>query len=124
MHEQRASRPALQRGFGGFPTPQTLFLRLLGRFFPNIKDRIVKRVTMPRTTTLASVAGGSPEGQGVSYLSFDAIVGRNSKFHQLTEENLEELGGAEYRALTALLWIVASVSICGYLLFYPDLIIH
>lgn len=30
-------------------------------------------------------------------------------FHLLTEEQLEELGGVEYRALTALLWIIAFV---------------
>lgn len=31
-------------------------------------------------------------------------------FHSLTHEQLEELGGVEYRALSALLWIVAGVS--------------
>ncbi len=115
MHAKHSERPAIERGFGGFPTPETLILRFLSRFFPNFKHRIVRTMTIPRTTTLTSGAAGNPQHQSkaVSYLTFNAIVGRNSKFHSLTEENLEELGGAEYRALTALLWIIAGVSKCA-----------
>jgi hypothetical protein len=47
----------------------------------------------------------------VPYISFNAIVGRNSTFHLLTKEQMEELGGVEYRALNALLWLVAGVSL-------------
>lgn len=47
----------------------------------------------------------------VTYISFDAVVGRNSAFHFSTKEQLEELGGVEYRALNALLWLVASYHI-------------
>ena len=46
----------------------------------------------------------------VPYISFDAVVGRNSAFPYLTNTQIEELGGVEYRALNALLWIVAAVS--------------
>jgi hypothetical protein len=46
----------------------------------------------------------------VPYISFDAVVGRNSVFLDLSEENMEELGGVEYRALSMLLWIIAGVS--------------
>ncbi|GAA5884804.1 hypothetical protein JCM16303_007276 [Sporobolomyces ruberrimus] len=42
----------------------------------------------------------------VSYLSFDAQVGRNSKFLRLNAEQQEEIGGVEYRALSLLLKIV------------------
>lgn len=57
---------------------------------------------MPRTTTLASThsVGNSGIGahtQPVSYISFDAVVGRNSRFHDLTSAQEEELGGVEYR---------------------------
>jgi len=45
----------------------------------------------------------------VPYVSFDAVVGHNSSFVSLTEEQLEELGGVEFRALNALLWIVGIV---------------
>jgi hypothetical protein len=60
-----------------------------------------------------SAHGGSTtaaEGsKPVTYISFDAIVGRNSAFRLSTNEQLEELGGVEYRALNALLWLVAAV---------------
>ena len=51
----------------------------------------------------------TPGARPVSYISFEAVVGRNSAFHQLTHDQLEELGGVEYRGLTALLWIVGAV---------------
>ena len=51
----------------------------------------------------------SERARAVSYLSFDAVVGINSSFESLTKEQLEELGGVEFRALNALLWIVGIV---------------
>ena len=65
---------------------------------------------MPRTQTITSVRGGGMGG-GIPkpYISFEAVVGRNSEFEELTREQLEELGGVEYRGLTALLWIVGGV---------------
>lgn len=42
----------------------------------------------------------------VSYITFDATVGRNSHFRHLTTAQQEELGGVEYRALTVLMRIV------------------
>lgn len=57
---------------------------------------------MQRTQTLASVhsvgnSAADPRIKPVSYISFDAVVGRNSKFHGLTTAQEEELGGIEYR---------------------------
>ena len=46
----------------------------------------------------------------VPYISFAATVGRNSRFTGLTEEQMDELGGVEYRALRVLLYIVIGVS--------------
>jgi potassium uptake Trk family protein len=40
------------------------------------------------------------------YLSYTATIGRNSTFVDLTEEQREELGGIEYRALKTLAWIL------------------
>jgi Trk-type K+ transport system membrane component len=40
------------------------------------------------------------------YLSYAATIGRNSTFVDLTEEQREELGGIEYRALKTLAWIL------------------
>ena len=51
-----------------------------------------------------------PGARPVSYLSFNARVGHNSRFIGLSEGDHEELGGVEYRALTYLLWIVSGVS--------------
>ncbi|OJA08528.1 hypothetical protein AZE42_02448 [Rhizopogon vesiculosus] len=116
------------RGFGGFPMPHKLLGMLFGWLFPGIKNRLKRTMTIPVTTTLtggglgrtmsgaASEHGRSTRGGSISaaegakpvtYISFDAIVGRNSAFHLLTNEQLEELGGVEYRALNALLWLVA-----------------
>jgi len=40
------------------------------------------------------------------YLSWTPTLGRNSNFVDLTEEQREELGGIEYRALKLLAWIL------------------
>ncbi|KAG2073727.1 TrkH-domain-containing protein [Suillus decipiens] len=119
------------RGFGGFPMPHELLGMLFGWLFPNIKNRLKRTVTIPVTTTLtgsglgratsgaASIPRRSTHGsisakegaKPVTYISFDAVVGRNSAFHFSTNEQLEELGGVEYRALNALLWLVAAYHI-------------
>lgn len=106
MHTQRSERPTMNKGFGGFPGPQTVLIRLIRRFIPQLEQKFVRTVTIPRTTTILST---SDAGNRAPYVTFDAIVGRNSKFRGLTQEHLEELGGVEYRALTALLWIVGGV---------------
>ena len=112
-----------QTGFGGFPMPHELAGTLFLRLFPGAVNRLRRTVTIPVTTALAggelgrtaSISGAArnvPEGsKPVPYISFDAVVGRNSAFQMLTNEQLEELGGVEYRGLNALLWLVALVSI-------------
>ncbi|KAI9441617.1 cation transport protein-domain-containing protein, partial [Lactarius indigo] len=82
--------------FGGFPGPRHVISQLVHRFFPGVHRQLRRTVTMPRTTTITAVP----------YISFDAVVRHNSAFQSLTDEQLEELGGVEFRALTALLWIV------------------
>jgi hypothetical protein len=59
--------------------------------------------------------GSTERSRVVPYVSFDAIVGPNSTFEGLTEEQLEELGGVEFRALNALLWILGIVRFRYYL---------
>lgn len=117
--QERAS----QTDFGGFPMPHKLLGMLFRRLFPRAANRLRRTVTVPTTTALSGgelgrtasisgAAGGVPEGsKPVSYLSFDAVVGHNSNFQMLTSEQLEELGGVEYRGLNALLWLVALVTI-------------
>lgn len=118
------------RGFGGFPMPHELLGMLFGWLFPGLQKRLKRTMTIPVTTILTDGglgrtmngaaselgrpghAGSISAAEGikpVTYISFDAIVGRNSAFHLSTNEQLEELGGVEYRALNALLWLVAAV---------------
>ncbi|CAL1711435.1 unnamed protein product [Somion occarium] len=101
------------RGFGGFPMPLEILSAIFHWLFPRLERQLTRTVTIPRTQTIASQAGpGAPPGARlVPYISFEAVVGRNSRFHQLTKEQLDELGGVEYRSLTALLWIVGAYHI-------------
>lgn len=93
-------------GFGGFPTPFQIASDLFHKVFPDAHKKVKRTITIPRTET---ISGHQDDGEGrdVPYISFAATVGRNSKFHDLTEEQREELGGAEYRALKILWWIVS-----------------
>lgn len=104
-------------GFGGFPTPFEILRMAIERFFPKASMKLSRTMTMPRTNSIAgrgtitSAPGASEEdNKEVPYISFQAIVGRNSRFHGLTEEQMDELGGVEYRALRVLLIIVCAVS--------------
>ncbi|KAI0753123.1 cation transport protein-domain-containing protein [Daedaleopsis nitida] len=98
----------MHRGFGGFPMPHELLSRFFGRAFPQLERKLTRTITIPRTHTIASERGKvAPGARPVPYITFEAVVGRNSVFQELTREQLEELGGVEYRALSALLWIVA-----------------
>jgi hypothetical protein len=102
--------------FGGFPGPREVISRLLHRFLPALHRRLARTITMPRTTTITSMRRNTESARAVPYVSFDATVGPNSTFEELTEEQLEELGGVEFRALNALLWIVGTVRFKYYLL--------
>jgi len=61
-------------------------------------------MTIPSTTTL--------EEKKVPWLNFDGlVVGRNSDFRTetLTADQIEQIGGTEYRALEMLSWMVPLV---------------
>jgi len=78
-------------------------------------NRIREGFSMPRSTTLISV-NQVPDTRlrsvrTVNYTSGQIVVGRNSQFHGLTEEVLEELGGVEYRALKILRPLIIAVSV-------------
>lgn len=106
----------MTRNFGGFPSPFSLAKLLIGRLFPGVRRQLTKAITIPATVSLTPGRGGQAHGKKYApYISFDVVIGRNSKFHLLTQEQLEEIGGVEYRALNALLWIVAVVrSMCPF----------
>lgn len=91
--------------------PHRLLSSLFHRCFPKIERKLTRTLTIPRTETITSqYASKSAGARLVPYISFEAVVGRNSSFKDLTEEQMEELASVEYRALTALLWIVGGVS--------------
>ncbi|TFY79418.1 hypothetical protein EWM64_g4595 [Hericium alpestre] len=93
--------------FGGFGDAIKIANRAFKRFMPKTHARLERKMTMPVVSRLVSNRGDAPAGaRAVSYLSFEAHVGRNSRFHGLSDEDCEELGGVEFRALTALVWIV------------------
>ncbi|KAF8967965.1 cation transport protein-domain-containing protein [Flammula alnicola] len=107
---------SMSRGFGGFPSPFALIKSLIARLFPGVKRTIARTVTMPATMSLTPSRVGAQQGKKqVPYISFDAVVGRNSTFHLLTKDQMYEIGGVEYRALSSLLWIVAAYHILSQL---------
>ncbi|KAJ9474569.1 Low-affinity potassium transport protein [Pseudozyma hubeiensis] len=106
----RTQTSSKQRGFGGFPTPLELAGMAIKKAAPGVQERFQRTMTMPRTSTFTSVrsGGGLPETatKSAPYLSFDATVTGNSRFHSLTETQRDELGGVEYRALDLLAKLV------------------
>jgi hypothetical protein len=97
---------AMVTGLGGFQNP-------LKVAFQQFKDRFDRRRSsqhIPRTKTILSTKTGAhltDEAENkANYISFDALVGRNSRFLSLTSEQRDELGGVEYRALSLLFYIV------------------
>ncbi|SNX84022.1 related to potassium transporter TRK-1 [Melanopsichium pennsylvanicum] len=106
----RTQTSSKQRGFGGFPTPLEIASMAIKKAVPGVQERFQRTMTMPRTATFTSIrsGGGLPEGgtKAAPYLSFDATVTGNSRFHALTEAQRDELGGVEYRALDLLAKLV------------------
>lgn len=112
-HSHHSVRPEtnMTRGFGGFPSPFEIISIIVSRLFPAVERTLTRTVTIPATISLTPSGVETELGKKqVPYISFDAVVGRNSAFHLLTRDQLEEIGGVEYRALNALLWIVPLVS--------------
>ena len=105
LHDKR-----MNRDMGGFPMPWSIIGSLFTQVFPGLKRKITRTVTIPVTTSLTPGHENTPGSKHAPYLSFKARVGPNSTFHLLTSDQLDEIGGVEYRALNALLWIVAGVN--------------
>lgn len=116
----RTQTSSKQRGFGGFPTPLELAGMAIKKAAPGVQERLQRTMTMPRTATFTSIrSGGGLTDAGTKaapYLSFDATVTGNSRFHALTEAQRDELGGVEYRALDLLAklvpayWLIVNLS--------------
>lgn len=94
-------------GYGGFPGPVTLAKRAIKHTLPTTYRKVERKLTMPYTTTL-----NAHDTVKNPWLGFDGlVVGRNSDFHTetLSDEQLEKIGGAEYRALRLLSYLVPLV---------------
>ncbi|KAF8809851.1 potassium transporter [Phlegmacium glaucopus] len=94
-------RAQKHKGFGGFPGPLNLLHRAIKHTAPRTYRKLERKMTMPTVTTL--------EASSVPWLNFSGlVVGRNSNFHtdSLTDEQLEDIGGTEYRALRLLSYLV------------------
>ncbi|TFK88517.1 TrkH-domain-containing protein [Polyporus arcularius HHB13444] len=89
------------QGLGGFPGPLQLARRLARRYFPDAYERllVLGRADDPSRKHRLKWLSDSLKG---------LVVGRNSEFNteELSDEQLEELGGIEYRALRMLSYIV------------------
>lgn len=93
---------------GGFPGPIELFRRLLRANAFGSLDRAWDRIaTYGRNRGRDCYLSWLPDGVD------GLIIGRNSEFYtdELTDEQLEHLGGIEYRALRFLSYFVFIVSV-------------
>ncbi|KAG8756489.1 low affinity potassium transporter [Serendipita sp. 396] len=99
-------------GFGGFPGPIALLRRLFGAISTRWSASRFGRIFRPYPSLLLPAGAAGPEQmerydtKEVPYFSFSAVVGKNSAFHGLTAEELDELGGVEYRGLSLLSTLV------------------
>ncbi|KAF7309853.1 Potassium transporter [Mycena indigotica] len=105
-------------GFGGFPGPFKLAKRLFKRGAPTTFRKIERKLTLPYVETL--------EAKKVPWLSFDGlVVGRNSAFRTetLSDDQLEVIGGVEYRALRLLSYLIPAyfvgTQLFSFILFAP-----
>ncbi|KAJ7725300.1 potassium transporter [Mycena maculata] len=112
--------PALKKfqGSGGFPGPVTVAKRLFKRAVPTTFRKLERNMTLPYTETFVA--------QDVPWLTFDGlVVGRNSAFRTetLSDEQLEFIGGVEYRALRLLSYVIpiyfVSTQLFTFILFAP-----
>jgi hypothetical protein len=106
---------------GGFPGLFELFAR-----FARVKMPRMYRYMASRFTTLPGLYNREDKLKRWLSDGFDGLsIGRNSHFNTelLSDEQLEELGGIEYRALRALSYIVIVVRLSIHFLFvaaYPS----
>ncbi|KAF8060927.1 potassium transporter [Lyophyllum atratum] len=100
------------QGFGGFPGPFQVVQKIAKRFAPSTYRKLERSMTLPSTTTL--------DMNGSSIRS-----GRNSNFRTetLSETELEEIGGVEYRAVNLLCYLIpiyfVVVQLISFLIFAP-----
>lgn len=120
MNREDQPTRAKHKDLGGLPGPITLATNAFNRFAPQkLRMGIERTFTAPPSATLVPTKGLDQDVSGlVQYAKYftNVTVGvtRNSKFNidDLTDDQLEEIGGVEYRALRVLGYLVAAVSFC------------
>ncbi|THU76561.1 TrkH-domain-containing protein [Dendrothele bispora CBS 962.96] len=103
----------------GFPGPFQLMHRAVKRVAPKTYRKIERKMTIPYTRTI--------EGANTPWLTAETTiaVGRNSDIHfeTLTDDVIEQIGGAEYIALRWLSYLVpvyfVTTQLIAFLLFAP-----
>nr|ODN93176.1 potassium ion transporter [Cryptococcus depauperatus CBS 7841] len=111
-------------GYGGFPTPVEIINNLLPRkakeclYRPVRKTSILHFPTHHHNLEHDTEKGGHEESWGEAFVGTMAkwmpeglqglIIGRNSRFwtEELEDEELEQIGGVEYRALRTLSYLI------------------
>ncbi|KAI0802967.1 cation transport protein-domain-containing protein [Irpex lacteus] len=90
------------QGLGGFPGPIQLFLKITRIYFPRVHRFVERLITHRRDPNRKN----SFKWLGDDFKNL--IINRNSDFdtEELDDEELERLGGLEYRALDFLSWLV------------------
>ena len=83
-----------------------------------LRDRFANRTR----SIQRALSSEKKELDPLPYLSYAATIGRNSTFVDLTEEQREELGGIEYRALKTLAWILLVYYVGHFMIFYVVMI--
>jgi len=116
VHQSHTIHTTIQRplktDLGGFPI-FSLITSLISRISPERSKKLKRSLTISQGVEL--------KADERSWLDFDLPTGRNSRFHLegLSDEQVEAIGGVEYAALNAWLWILPLVrhsllfTICG-----------
>ncbi|KAF8647560.1 hypothetical protein AX16_006617 [Volvariella volvacea WC 439] len=103
--------------FGGFPGIAQLAAGALKVTAPHTYRKIQRKASV--------MVPAKIEAEKTSWLNFDMLTGRNSDFHtdELSDEELEDIGGVEYRALRLLSYLVplyfVGTQVIAFLLFGP-----
>lgn len=99
--------PAAVDSLGGFPGPLRILSRVISTALkkqaPKTYETLERTMTIPYIQTMSA--------KDVPWLNFDLITGPNSDFHteSLSDEQIEEIGGTEYKALRLLSYFVPLV---------------
>jgi hypothetical protein len=93
------------QGLGGYPGPLDLINRFAKRAAPRTYNRLERKLTITSALEIDNTT--------TPWLNFSGLItGRNSDFRieTLSDDQVEELGGTEYRALRLLSYLIPAVS--------------